>query len=100
MSKSMKDKLYRNAVQKDRCLEHQHHILNYTTQFWETYADQPTFTTLYLTELAHDNINAGYKVDQLFYDFFVDNNEKVSFVKKSLNRKNVRFETLGKICFY
>ncbi|KAI6237506.1 hypothetical protein M3Y95_00272300 [Aphelenchoides besseyi] len=82
MAKLMKRKDLKQVVQKQQCKEATNHILEYTEKYLKVYADKPTVTLLFLTDLAHDNVNGGYHVDDAFYQFFKRNEQHLrdSFV--------------------
>ncbi|KAI6199295.1 hypothetical protein M3Y96_00611800 [Aphelenchoides besseyi] len=75
MAKLMKQKDLNQVVQKQQCKEATHHILEYTEKYLKVYADKPTVTLLFLTDLGHDHINGGYHVDSAFHQFFSRNEE-------------------------
>lgn len=69
-SKQYKDKELRDALYAKSCMERHDYMLDVLEEYINKYPAQPKFSLSWLTNLAHDDANGLYHVDEQFREFF------------------------------
>uniref|UniRef100_A0AC35FKY8 Sulfatase N-terminal domain-containing protein n=1 Tax=Panagrolaimus sp. PS1159 TaxID=55785 RepID=A0AC35FKY8_9BILA len=77
-NKKFRDYEMKNIIYRDSCLESYHYNMKYLQDFIDTYPDKPKFSITWMSYLAHSDINALYHIDEYFYRFFKNNEEKLN----------------------
>lgn len=67
-----------NSFVRERCKEIHEYVLGYFEQFINAYSDEPKFSYVWLTEIAHTNPNYLFHLDGFTYEFFLRNRDKVT----------------------
>ncbi|KAH7714360.1 Protein Y73F8A.35 a [Aphelenchoides avenae] len=62
---------------RKRCKEVHEYVMDYFERFISAYPDEPKFSYVWLTEIAHTNPSCLFHLDDFTYEFFLRNRDKL-----------------------
>ncbi|KAH7705058.1 Protein K03A11.4 [Aphelenchoides avenae] len=71
-------KKWRDKLIKEQCRGIHLYLLDYLKDFIDAYPDEPKFSITWMTDLAHDNVNGLYQMDETFLRFLEQYKEKLN----------------------